>query len=149
MKIRLPRFEELDATQRESLHIEKVDAEKVVIHVDVARFTAMLADVATNAWKAQVRLGTPSTNEPHQDQRRLVRNIEAILSSLQEFGVGVKDHTGETYDYGQALKVAAAQPTDGIEREMVTETIRPSVFWHKVMIQRGEVVIATPKGEEA
>jgi len=149
MKIRLPRSDELEAAQRESLHIEKLDAEKVVIHLDVARLAAMLADVSTNAWKAQTRLGTSGNSESHQDHRRLLRNIEAILFSLQEFGVRVKDHTGETYDYGQALKVAAAQPTDGIQREVVTETIRPSVFWHEVMIQRGEVVIATPKGEEA
>jgi hypothetical protein len=148
MKIRLPRFDELEAAQRESLHVERLEAEKVVIHLDVARFAAMLAEVATNAWKAKMRLDTRVDNESHQDHKRLIRNIDGILSSLQEFGVRVKDHTGETYDYGQALKVVAAQPTDGIQREVVAETIRPSVFWHDALIQRGEVVIATPKGEE-
>jgi radical SAM superfamily enzyme YgiQ (UPF0313 family) len=78
------------------------------------------------------------------ERRRLERNIEAIVNSLQEFGVRVKDHTGEAYDYGQPIKVVASQPQAGISREVVTETIRPSVYWADHILQRGEVMIATP-----
>jgi hypothetical protein len=104
----------------------------------------MLADVATHAWKAQVRLQLWPADEPSAERRRLQRNIDAIVLSLREFGVHIKDHTGESYDYGQAIKVIAAQPQAGIEREVVTETIRPSVLWGEHLLQRGEVVIATP-----
>jgi hypothetical protein len=148
MKIRIPRFEDLGAAQRESMQLPDLEPEKVIIQVELNRLPAMLAEVATNAWKARMRLTASPNTESQQEQKRLLRNVEAILGSLQEFGIEVKDHTGESYDYGQALKVVAAQPTNGIEREVVTETIRPSVFWKDYLIQRGEVVIATPKSEE-
>lgn len=148
MKIRIPRPEDLERGQGESMQLAQLEPEKVVIHLDVARFATMLAEVATNAWKAQMRLAASPIGESQQEHRRLLRNVEAILLSLQEFGIEVKDHTGQSYDYGQAVKVVAAQPTNGIEREVVTETIRPSVFWKSFMIQRGEVVIATPTVEE-
>ena len=122
--------------------------EKVGMHIDSAAFMSMLIEVATNAWKAQRRLRARGQEEPDSDRRLLERNLDAVLSSLESFGVSVQDHTGDAYDYGQALKVVAAQPQDGIAREVVTETIRPTVTWNGHTLQRGEVVIATPKEHE-
>ena len=152
MKIRVPRHfganppagpagepPQMDATDGQS----SIQA----IPIDGAQFVSFLADVATNAWKGQMRLRTLPGEDLLSDRRRLERNFEAILSSLESFGVLVKDHTGEAYDYGQALKVVASQPQNGLTREVVTETIRPTVYWRENIIQRGEVVIATPQEE--
>lgn len=63
-------------------------------------------------------------------------------------GLEVKDHTGDAFDYGLPLKVVTTQPTPGITREMVVETIKPTIYWERQIIQAGEVVIATPAAGE-
>jgi len=108
-------------------------------------FVAMLVTVATNAWRAQIRLRSTAAATSDPDRRRLEREIGAIVDSLREFGVQIEDHTGQAFDFGQALIVLASEPRKGIAHELVTETIRPTVRWRKVLLQRGEVVIATPE----
>jgi hypothetical protein len=149
MKIPIPDFRgrkpEIDDAAAEQLGRSAVDqVPKEVVHIDGSELLGMLCDVATNAWKAQVRLKNWNSEETQSEGRRLERNVDAIMTSLEQFGVRVKDHTGEAYDYGQPIKVVAAQSQPGIDREVVTETIRPSVYWRTHTLQRGEVVIATP-----
>jgi hypothetical protein len=43
------------------------------------------------------------------------------------------------------LNVATYEPTEGITRETVIETIKPSVYWEDKCIQNGEVIVGTPK----
>jgi hypothetical protein len=152
MKIRVPRHlgASLDARQPDQLPqlgTTEGEASIPVISIEGTQLVSLLVEVATNAWKGQLRLAKWPGEELPAERRRLERNFESILSSLEGFGVRVKDHTGEAYDYGQALKVVASQPQDGIAREVVTETIRPTVYWREHIIQRGEVVIATPQEE--
>jgi hypothetical protein len=42
------------------------------------------------------------------------------------------------------LTVITTQPTAGIAKERVIETIKPTIYWNETIIQTGEVVIATP-----
>ena len=56
----------------------------------------------------------------------------------------IKDHTGEIFDYGLPLNVVTTQPSPGITKERVLETLKPTIYWQEQMIQMGEVVIATP-----
>lgn len=152
MKIRLPRHPAVDPGPGPAGELPPVGAAEggtliPVISIDGTEFQSFLVEVATNAWKGQLRLAKWPSDELQAERKRLERNFESILSRLESFGVRVKDHTGETYDYGQALKVVAAQPQEGIKREIVTETIRPTVYWREHIIQRGEVVIATPHEE--
>jgi hypothetical protein len=152
MKIRVPRQfgAGQDATplgaagQPEELE-SRNDIPPTIMAIDGAQFLAFLGDVATNAWKGQVRLSKWPSAELPAERKRLERHFESILSSLERFGVRVTDHTGQPYDYGQLLKVVAAQPQEGVAKEVVTETIRPSVHWREQLIQHGEVIIATPK----
>jgi hypothetical protein len=120
-------------------------AGQVVKRLDPEKFMALLKDVATNAWKAQVRLSNEAEDAKPPIHRRLERNMEAIIASLSEFGVRIKDHTGDAYDYGQLIKVVATQPQAGLLREVVTETLRPTIHWDDQLIQQGEVVIAIPE----
>lgn len=152
MKIRLPRHPGASpdagpAGQLPPAGATEEEASIPVISIDGTQFRSLLAEIATNAWKGQHRLAYWPGEELLAERKRLERNFESILVGLESFGVRVKDHTGEAYDYGQALKVVAAQPQEGIEREVVTETIRPTVYWREHIIQRGEVVIATPHEE--
>ena len=107
-----------------------------------------MADIATNAWKAKGKM-LDASGEVREEMKRVYRHIEGVLESLREMGLEVKDHTGDAFDYGLPLKVVTTQPTPGITREMVVETIKPTIYWERQMIQAGEVVIATPASPES
>ena len=103
-----------------------------------------LAVIATNAWKARTKMTGGGTNEPREEMRRVYRHIEAMFDAFQQMGLQVRDHIGEEFDYGLPLTVLTTQPTPGLAKERVIETIKPTIYWHETMIQAGEVVIATP-----
>lgn len=103
-----------------------------------------MADIATNTWKAKSKMMDGSSGEVRDEMKRVFRHIESIFESFQEMGLEIKDHTGDAFDYGLPLKVVTTQPTQGITKESVLETIKPTIYWQKQIIQMGEVVIATP-----
>jgi hypothetical protein len=103
-----------------------------------------MADIATNVWKAKTKMLDSGSGEVREGMKRVYRHIDGVLESFQEIGLEVKDHTGDAFDYGLPLKVITTQPTQGITRESVIETVKPTIYWHKQIIQMGEVVIATP-----
>jgi hypothetical protein len=103
-----------------------------------------IADLATNAWKAKIKMIDNSSGEVREEMKRVYRPIEGMFTSFQELGVEIKDHTGEIFDYGLPLKVVTTQPTPGITKERVIETLKPTIYWQEHIIQMGEVVIATP-----
>jgi hypothetical protein len=103
-----------------------------------------MADIATNVWKAKSKMVDSASGEAREEMKRVYRHIEGVLESFEEIGLEIKDHTGDAFDYGLPLKVVTTQPTQGIIKESVTETIKPTIYWQKQIIQMGEVVIATP-----
>ena len=64
---------------------------------------------------------------------------------FRQAGYEIQDHTGKRFEIGLDLSVVAYQPTAGIDRETVIETLRPSVYLRGVQIQRGEVVVGKPE----
>ncbi len=104
-----------------------------------------LASIATNAWKAKARLKDVDSVEENGVLKRINGDLDRIWNVLvEDLGLEVKDHTGKDFDYGMALKVVTTQPTAGITKERVIETIKPTIYWKNKIIQIGEVVIATP-----
>ncbi|MCK9588335.1 MAG: hypothetical protein M0Q93_03100 [Terrimicrobiaceae bacterium] len=104
---------------------------------------------ATNIWRIRSRITVSETSETKQevsqdDLKKLSRYVESIVESLASIGIEIKDRTGEPFDYGLPEKVIAAEPQTGISKELVRETIRPTIYWGNQIVQQGEVVIATP-----
>ncbi|WP_119728140.1 nucleotide exchange factor GrpE [Thermomonospora amylolytica] len=98
-----------------------------------------LAELATNVWRLHTRLGRD------EDTPRIVmRHLEGALDALADAGVEIRDHLGEPYDPGLTLEVLTLQPTPGLGREEVIETLRPSVYFRDRAIQRAEVIVGTP-----
>lgn len=103
-----------------------------------------MAAIATNAWKARSKMLDAESGEPRDEMKRVYRHVEAILETFQEMGIEIKDHTNQAFDYGLQLKVVTTQPTAGITKERVLETVKPTIRWQNQIIQMGEVVIETP-----
>lgn len=111
--------------------------------------TAALAEIATNLWRIKGQMDKMREEEPSRDLRRLSRHLEAAMDALGAAEVQVIDHTGqEIPEQGiVGIKKLVFEPTDGIDHEVVLETIKPTVLLHGERIQMGEVIVATPKRE--
>jgi hypothetical protein len=105
--------------------------------------SSCLAALATQAWRLHQKM-TLSDGSVREDATRLVRHVDSMYEIFLRLGLEIKDHTGDDFDYGLPVKVISAQPSPGISRERVIETLRPTIYWQTVIIQTGEVVIATP-----
>jgi hypothetical protein len=105
----------------------------------------LLADVSTGLWRLRRRLIDSGTGQPREEMRRAYRDLQFTWDALLQAGVEILDHTGEPFDAGLSLSVLAYQPTEGIQREQVIETVKPTVYWNKQWIQMGEVIVGMPE----
>ncbi|WP_019633116.1 hypothetical protein [Actinomadura atramentaria] len=101
------------------------------------------ADLATSLWRLRTRVAA----DPDAP-RAVVRHADTAWDALADAGVEVKDHLGDPFDPGLSLTVVAFQPTPGLAREQVIETIRPSVYLHGETLQTAEVIVGTPDESE-
>lgn len=107
-------------------------------------WTSALAAVVTHAWKARMKLVASDSGQPLEPTRRIYWHMESIFDAFQTMGLVVQDHTDEPFDYGLPWTVVTTQPTPGLIKEQVLETIKPTIYWNDRVIQIAEVVIATP-----
>jgi len=119
-------------------------AEAEVVPSSIVR---VFTHIATNAWRAKIKMVDSDTGEPKEDMRRVYRHIEAVFESLKGIGIETIDPTGRAYDSGMALKVISFEQTPGLSKEEIKETIKPSVTWQGRLIQMGEVIVGTPQNE--
>jgi hypothetical protein len=102
-------------------------------------------EMGTTFWRLQRRV--TAGGEVPQEMRRILRDIEAMEDALRQASIEVKDHTGQKYVDGMALKVIARQETPGIACEMVIETIKPTIYCRNNLVQRGEVIVGIPESD--
>ena len=110
------------------------------IKIELASFV----DLGCAAWKLRQKMFDQTTGEPKDDLRHLARHVQVIWERLSELGLQIQDHTGNAFDSGQSLEVLAFQPTRGISRETVIETVRPTVYFGGKRILMGQVIVGTP-----
>lgn len=96
-----------------------------------------LAEVATAAWRLRNRV----------DDGPIARHVRAVLDALTGAGVEMRRYEGAAFDSGLKIRVLAFQPTPGLDREEITETVRPAVFLRGAPIQLGEVIVGVPVTE--
>lgn len=128
-------------TAKPARHAEKSHDNSSMVEIEMKT----LASIATYTWKAKSRLEDVGGVEQSEVLKRVSGDIGRIWNVLvDDLGLEIKGHTGDFFDYGLPLKVVTTQPTAGITKERVIETIKPTIYWRNKIIQRGEVVIATP-----
>lgn len=106
-----------------------------------------LQDLATRIWRAQKQLDKALQKSDEPNLERFARRFEEIGETLSDYGIEIIDHTGQNYDVGLTLTVLQFEPTPGIARETICETIKPSLRVHGTLIP-GQVVVAAPMAEE-
>lgn len=103
-----------------------------------------LIGLATNAWRAKTKMIDGHSKEVREELKGVHRHIEAIWRNLNELELEIKDHTGDPYDEGQPMKVIASEPTVGITKAVVKETLLPTIYFKFQIVQHGEIVVAAP-----
>ncbi|MGP3967833.1 hypothetical protein [Streptomyces sp. 6N223] len=105
---------------------------------------AALAEVATAVWRLAARV------EAHADATPAAvrRHAQGVADALAEAGFTMRGFEGTAFDPGMRLRVLAYQPTPGLAREEVIETVRPAVYLHGEALARGEVIVGIPLDEE-
>jgi hypothetical protein len=118
---------------------------------ETVQWKDVVADLATVIWRMHLRLGAQAHLPDVMNRQK--RELEAALDRMEQQGITVLAHTGEPYDPGKALKVIAFDDCEPGESPVITETIKPTIYFRSLLIQRGEVIVGTPaqptKGEEA
>lgn len=104
-----------------------------------------LVDLATGLWRMRQKMIEPKTGRPVEEMRRLYRHFESVWDTLSGAGVEIHGHTGEPFESGMALNVITFQPSAELQRELVLETIKPTVYLKNEMVQMGEVVVGVPE----
>lgn len=76
------------------------------------------------------------------------KQTKSILNAFEENGFQIKDHTNAKYNDGMALKVLVFETDENVTESIITETIKPSIYYGGQLILNGEVVVATPPKKE-
>jgi len=112
---------------------------------EIENLLKLLGDLATGIWRTRQKMLQPGTDKPSEELRRAYRPLEATYDILIQSGVEIIDRTNKPFIEGTQGKILAVEPTDGIERDVVLETIKPTIIYHNRLLQTGELIIGTPK----
>ena len=103
----------------------------------------MAADIGTLVWRVQRRL--TAMGKLTKELQRVSRDVESTRDALTQRGIEIKDHTGQDYITGMALRVIASQPVPGLTQQQIVETLKPTIYHKDKIIQMGDVIVGIPE----
>ena len=106
--------------------------------------TDFLAEIAIGIWRLKRSLLREDLGSQDITTKRSWKFLERLLALLESRGIRIQDKTGEPYDVGMALRVVTAEERADLSRELIIETITPTVFCRENIIHAGEVIVGKP-----
>jgi hypothetical protein len=83
-----------------------------------------------------------------QEIKKVANAIEKLIATFDSLGIRIIDRLGESFNAGLPDQVVTEEPREGLTREQIIRTIRPTIMWNQTMVQRGEIDIAVPSIEK-
>ncbi|WP_158848838.1 hypothetical protein [Saccharothrix deserti] len=102
-----------------------------------------LSAAATNLWRARRKIAKSGVAES-RDGKQVARYLRATQEALDQAGVVIQDHDGLEFHPDLLIEVMAVTEDPSLTRDVVVETIRPSVYLGDRRIQMGQVIIGGP-----
>ncbi|MFE1027027.1 hypothetical protein ACFW5I_21070 [Streptomyces sp. NPDC058818] len=109
--------------------------------------TDALLGAAIGLWRAQRKLDQGTGPLSAADLRQVRRQVHASRQALADDGLEIQEHDGKPFDSGQSLEVLVFQDEPELDREVVLETVRPSVYFRGERIRMGQVIVGRPAPE--
>ncbi|AKH84008.1 hypothetical protein AA958_19565 [Streptomyces sp. CNQ-509] len=103
-----------------------------------------LVGAATGIWRALRKLDQDAGTLSPADLRQVRLQVRASRQALAEDGLEIQEHDGEPFDTGLSLEALVFQEDPELTREVVLETVRPSVYFRGRRIQMGQVIVGRP-----
>lgn len=103
-----------------------------------------LVGAATGIWRALRKLDQGAGSLSAADLRQIRLQVRAGRQALLDDGLEIQDHDGEPFDSGLSLEALVFQDRPDLTREVVLETVRPSVYFRGRRIQMGQVIVGRP-----
>jgi hypothetical protein len=105
----------------------------------------LLADAATNLWRAQRRLARDG--QLSAKDRQTGRYLVTCRDALTDAGMVIQDHDGDAFHPGRSIEVLVFQEDPAMAGEVVLETVRPTIYLHDRRIQMGQVIVGGPPSQ--
>ncbi|GHG85018.1 hypothetical protein [Streptomyces lanatus] len=106
--------------------------------------TDAMLGAAVGIWRALRKLDQGTGPLSSADLRQVRRQVHASRQALADDGLEIQEHDGQPFDSGQSLEVLVFQDEPELDREVVLETVRPSVYFRGERIQMGQVIVGRP-----
>ncbi|MEO3767227.1 hypothetical protein [Streptomyces sp. B5E4] len=103
-----------------------------------------LVGAATGIWRALRKLDQDAGRLSPADLRQVRLQVRASRQALADDGLEIQEHDGEPFDSGLSLEALVFQDDPELTREIVLETVRPSVYFRGRRIQMGQVIVGRP-----
>lgn len=120
---------------------------------NVTMLSKALVTIANQAWRMScAAIDSESKESKHelttQDLKKIGNALDGMIETLTSLGIKVVDRLGESFDAGLPDQVVTEEIREGISKEQIIRTIRPTIMWNQTMVQRGEIDIAVPSTEK-
>lgn len=110
----------------------------------------LIADITTGLWRIKNKFSSIDKDQLPDEMQKANRHLQSTWDALTTCKVEVSDHTGEKFPQGNpALKIIASQPTPSVQYEVITETIKPTIYYNGRLIQMGQVIVEKPQSTES
>jgi hypothetical protein len=111
--------------------------------------TKALIQITGQMWRLGSLLFEPDTSDLKselslQDIKKMGHAVETMREVIELIGIRVIDRCNEDFHPGLPDTVVTEEPQEGISKERIIRTIRPTIMWGQTMVQRGEIDIAVP-----
>lgn len=80
----------------------------------------------------------------HQEVKKIANAVDKLVATFESLGLRIIDRLGEPFDAGFPDQVITEEQREGLTKEQIIRTIRPTILWNQTMVQRGEIDIAVP-----
>jgi hypothetical protein len=108
-----------------------------------------LIENANQVWRIHSALLDPENKEvkeqvTQQEIKKVANAIDKLMATFESLGIRIIDRVGESFDAGFPDQVVTEEQREGLTKEQIIRTIRPTILWNQTMVQRGEIDIAVP-----
>jgi hypothetical protein len=112
-----------------------------------------MVENANQVWRILTAVIDPESGEikeqiSPQEIKKVANAIEKLIATFDSLGIRIIDRLGESFNAGLPDQVVTEEPREGLTREQIIRTIRPTIMWNQTMVQRGEIDIAVPSIKE-